>query len=165
MPKQKGGSPFTDSWFEMPFWILLFLIVVTLILLASFGIFNPKPPTPPSIRPTFIPGQTEHKPSFVINNAYMESLDSSYTFNAFFTANNWNSDYKLYARFVTDLNQITDFEKVKDPPRIFTYKIKSAKPPKTAYVEAYISYDDIPIGPTQKLDIDLTTLQVSQHSS
>ena len=40
MAKQRGGSPFTDSWFEMPFWILLFLLVVTVILLWKFGIFN-----------------------------------------------------------------------------------------------------------------------------
>lgn len=38
--RQKGGSPFTDSWFEMPFWILLFLIVVTIILVWHFGLFN-----------------------------------------------------------------------------------------------------------------------------
>ena len=40
MAKQRGGSPFTDSWFEMPFWILFFLLVVTVILLWKFGIFN-----------------------------------------------------------------------------------------------------------------------------
>lgn len=40
MAKQRGGSPFTDSWFEMPFWILFFLLVVTVILLWQFGIFN-----------------------------------------------------------------------------------------------------------------------------
>jgi hypothetical protein len=46
MAKQRGGSPFTDSWFEMPFWILFFLLVVTIILLWQFGIFNPTSVTP-----------------------------------------------------------------------------------------------------------------------
>jgi hypothetical protein len=44
MAKQRGGSPFTDSWFEMPFWILFFLLVVTVILLWQFGIFNKPAP-------------------------------------------------------------------------------------------------------------------------
>jgi hypothetical protein len=43
MPKQKGGYPFTDGWFEMPFWILLISGIITVIVLASLGIFNPKP--------------------------------------------------------------------------------------------------------------------------
>jgi hypothetical protein len=43
---QKGGSPFTDSWFEMPFWFLLFLIIVIGILVWQFGIFNKPLPIP-----------------------------------------------------------------------------------------------------------------------
>jgi len=153
MAKQRGGSPFTDSWFEMPFWFLLFLIVLTVVLLAAFGIFDPKiSQQASSVRPTFIPGQTEHKPTFVINKAYMESLDSTYVFHSFFTAKNWTHEYELYARFVTDLNQITEFEKV-DPPVKYMYKIKSPKAPISAYVEAYISLNGVPTGPTQRLDI------------
>jgi hypothetical protein len=40
MAKQRGGSPFTDSWFEMPFWILFFLLVVAIILMWHFDVFN-----------------------------------------------------------------------------------------------------------------------------
>ena len=47
----KGGSPFTDSWFEMPFWILFFLMIVIAILIWQFKIFNP-PKIAPPIQPS-----------------------------------------------------------------------------------------------------------------
>ena len=55
MAKQRGGSPFTDSWFEMPFWFLFFLLIITVILLWQFGVFNK--PAPVAIA-KIIPGQT-----------------------------------------------------------------------------------------------------------
>jgi hypothetical protein len=59
MAKQRGGSPFTDSWFEMPFWILFFLLVVTVILLWQFGIFNkPAPVAPAKPVQAVLPGVT-----------------------------------------------------------------------------------------------------------
>lgn len=66
MPKQKGGYPFTDSWFEFPFWFL-FLIILIIIGLAASGIFNTKslPPSKP-----LLPGETWHQPEFDITNAY-----------------------------------------------------------------------------------------------
>jgi len=52
MAKQRGGSPFTDSWFEMPFWFLFFLLIVTVILLWQFDVFNkPAPVAPAKIIP------------------------------------------------------------------------------------------------------------------
>ena len=163
MAKQRGGSPFTDSWFELPFWILFFLLVVSITLLWNYGIFTKSVPV--AIAKPVIPGQAKHAPTFTIDKAYMEGLDSTYIFHSFFTVHNWTHKYELYARFVTDLNQATTFEKVTDPHHSFTYKIKSTKVPSTAYVEAYISLNDIPIGPTQRLDLDMSTQPASQSSS
>jgi hypothetical protein len=71
MPKQKGGSPFTDSWFEMPFWILLFLIIITLILLWQFGIFNKPVAIAQPVKGTFVPV----KPNIAQPELTIEEID------------------------------------------------------------------------------------------
>lgn len=64
---KKGGSPFTDSWFEMPFWILFFLLVVICILLWQFGIFNIKK-TIPLLKPQ------------VVLQPILELIDTNYNY-------------------------------------------------------------------------------------
>jgi hypothetical protein len=81
----KGGSPFTDSWFEMPFWILLLLVSIIGILIWKFGVFNkPLPPISSSGKIVLNSGHIE-EPTLdikdVLYNASSNSVKVEYSTN------------------------------------------------------------------------------------
>lgn len=147
MPKQKGGYPFTDSWFEFPFWIL-FLIILIVIGLAVGGIFNSKsiPPSKP-----LISGQTWHQPEFDITNAYMENNEAVITY----VTNQPYQGLKVKLRLVDG--------KTNNPWQDFSIGTKTVRiQPKNLTllglsVEGYIDYEGTPVTPVTSVPVTKDT--------
>ena len=155
MPKQKGGYPFTDSWFEFPFWIL-FLIILIIIGLAAGGIFNTKsnslPPKP------IIPGETWHQPEFDITNAFMENGEAVITYVT-------NKPYKgleVKLRLVDTKtnNPWQDYsmgtKTIRLQPRNLNLELLS--------VEGYIDYENTPVTPIRSLPVTKDSKTTSTDS-
>lgn len=142
MPKQKGGYPFTDSWFEFPFWFL-FLIILIIIGLAASGIFNTKslPPSKP-----LLPGETWHQPEFDITNAYMENNEAVITY----VSNNPYHGLKVKLRLVYgDKNdEWKDFS-----IGTKTIRLQPRNPSSVLNVEGYIDYQDTPVTPIRSAPV------------
>jgi hypothetical protein len=167
MAKQRGGSPFTDSWFEMPFWILFFLLIVTVILLWQFGIFN-KPPVSPGPDPD--PGPTPG-PTPGPATLYAVDLLGSYfgppvgigpeRFSYTVTANfaRWNDpNAVLNLQLVTDGVAGTYFqipwEDPRYPPPEMVQQFPKGTPiPKSVSVNAYLSVKGIAATPISSFNI------------
>jgi hypothetical protein len=176
MAKQRGGSPFTDSWFEMPFWFLFFLLIVTVILLWQFGIFN-KPAPPPVAPKQILPGQTHKPPSFVISDAsgwYLPAQKSnhidSYHIDSFFTTTNFSpSDYTIMVRSVSNIDTNPEFTPVQTTSSTtsgWTHNYISPNlDPTSIYLEAYISYQGVAITPTQRRYVTPVTQPGARNSS
>ena len=154
MPKQKGGYPFTDSWFEFPFWIL-FLIILIIIGLAAGGIFNTKsnslPPKP------IIPGETWHQPEFDITNAFMENGEAVITY----VSNNPYHGLKVKLRLLDD--------KTNNPWQDFSIGTKTIRlQPKNLSsvlnVEGYIDYENTPVTPITSMSITKDSKSSSTES-
>ena len=145
MPKQKGGYPFTDSWFEFPFWIL-FLIILIIIGLAVAGIFNTKSTPSPPPKP-IIPGETWHQPEFDITNAYMENGEAVITY----VTNKPYEGLKVKLRLVDGdkKDEWKDFsigtKTIRLQPRNLNLELLS--------VEGYISYEDTPVTPIKSIPV------------
>lgn len=155
MPKQKGGYPFTDSWFEFPFWVL-FLIILIFIGLAAGGIFNTKSNPSPSPKP-LIPGQTWHQPEFDITNAFMENGEAVITY----VTNNPYHGLKVKLRLVDD--------KTNNPWQDFSIGTKTIRlQPKNLSsvlnVEGYIDYENTPVTPITSMPITKDSKSSSTES-
>ena len=154
MPKQKGGYPFTDSWFEFPFWFL-FLIVLIIIGLAASGIFNTKslPPSKPLIL-----SEKWHQPEFDITNAFMENGEAVITY---VTTNPYHG-LKVKLRLVDD--------KTNNPWQEFSIGTKSIRlQPKNLNlvglsVEGYIDYENTPVTPITSMPITKDSKSSSTES-
>jgi hypothetical protein len=149
MPKQKGGYPFTDSWFEFPFWIL-FIIILIIIGLAAGGIFNPtsSPPSPPK---PLIPGQIWHRPEFDITNAFMENGEAVITY----------ATNQPYQGLIVKLRLVDG--KTNNPWQDFSIGTKTIRlQPKNLSsvglsVEGYIDYEGTPVTPISSVPITKDT--------
>jgi hypothetical protein len=145
MPKQKGGYPFTDSWFEFPFWVL-FLIILIIIGLAAGGIFNSKssPPSPPK---PLIPGQTWHQPEFDITNAFMENNEAVITY----VSNKPYEGLKVKLRLVNEdkNDEWKDFSIGTKTIRLQPRNLSSLG----LSVEGYIDYEGTPVTPVTSLPV------------
>jgi len=149
MPKQKGGYPFTDSWFEFPFWIL-FIIILIIIGLAAGGIFNPtsSPPSPPN---PLIPGQIWHRPEFDITNAFMENGEAVITY----------ATNQPYQGLIVKLRLVDG--KTNNPWQDFSIGTKTIRlQPKNLSsvglsVEGYIDYEVTPVTPISSVPITKDT--------
>jgi len=153
MPKQKGGYPFTDSWFEFPFWFL-FLIILIIIGLAAGGIFNTKS-SPPS-KPLIL-SEKWHQPEFDITNAFMENGEAVITY---VTTNPYHG-LKVKLRLVDD--------KTNNPWQEFSIGTKSIRlQPKNLSsvlnVEGYIDYENTPVTPITSMSITKDSKSSSTES-
>ena len=154
MPKQKGGYPFTDSWFEFPFWIL-FIIILIIIGLAAAGIFNTKSTPPPK---PIIPGETWHQPEFDITNAYMENGEAVITY----VTNKPYDGLTVKLRLVDDKtnNPWQDFsigtKTIRLQPRNLNLELLS--------VEGYISYEDTSVTPIKSIPVTKDATSSSNES-
>ena len=153
MPKQKGGYPFTDSWFEFPFWFL-FLIILIIIGLAAGGIFNTKS-SPPS-KPLIL-SEKWHQPEFDITNAFMENGEAVITY---VTTNPYHG-LKVKLRLVDD--------KTNNPWQEFSIGTKSIRlQPKNLSsvlnVEGYIDYENTPVTPITSMPITKDSKSSSTES-
>lgn len=143
MPKQKGGYPFTDSWFEFPFWFL-FLIILIIIGLVAGGIFNTKSSPPP--KPLML-SEKWHQPEFDITNAFMENGEAVITY----VSNNPYHGLKVKLRLVDD--------KTNNPWQEFSIGTKTIRlQPKNLNlvglsVEGYIDYENTPVTPITSIPI------------
>lgn len=143
MPKQKGGYPFTDSWFELPFWVL-FLIILIIIGLAAGGIFNTKSSLPPK---PLILSEKWHQPEFNITNAFMENGEAVITY----VSNNPYHGLKVKLRLVDN--------KINNPWQEFSTgtKIVRIQPKNLSSlglsVEGYIDYENTPVTPITSIPI------------
>jgi PAB1-binding protein PBP1 len=155
MPKQKCGYPFTDSWFEFPFWVL-FLIILIVIGLAVGGIFNSK--SIPSQPKPIISGQTWHQPEFDITNAYMENGEAVITY----VSNKPYEGLKVKLRLV-------DGDK-KDEWKDFSIGTKTIRlQPKNLNsvgisVEGYIDYENTPVTPITSIPVTKDAKSTSNQS-
>uniref|UniRef100_A0A6C0LCS9 Uncharacterized protein n=1 Tax=viral metagenome TaxID=1070528 RepID=A0A6C0LCS9_9ZZZZ len=153
MPKQKGGYPFTDSWFEFPFWFL-FLIILIIIGLTAGGIFNTKS-SPPS-KPLIL-SEKWHQPEFDITNAFMENGEAVITY---VTTNPYHG-LKVKLRLVDD--------KTNNPWQEFSIGTKSIRlQPKNLSsvlnVEGYIDYENTPVTPITSMPITKDSKSSSTES-
>jgi hypothetical protein len=153
MPKQKGGYPFTDSWFEFPFWFL-FLIILIIIGLTAGGIFNTKS-SPPS-KPLIL-SEKWHQPEFDITNAFMENGEAVITY----VSNNPYHGLKVKLRLVDD--------KTNNPWQEFSIGTKSIRlQPKNLSsvlnVEGYIDYENTPVTPITSMSITKDSKSSSTES-
>jgi hypothetical protein len=143
MPKQKGGYPFTDSWFEFPFWVL-FLIILIIIALALGGIFNPKalPPSKPLILT-----EKWNQPEFDITNAFMENGEAVITY----VSNQPYQGLKVKLRLVGgDKNdEWKDFSIGTKTIRLQPRNLNSL----ALSVEGYIDYEGTPVTPVTSVPI------------
>lgn len=153
MPKQKGGYPFTDSWFEFPFWFL-FLIILIIIGLVAGGIFNTKSLPPPK---PLLPGEIWHQPEFDITNAYMENNEAVITY----VSNNPYNDLKVKLRLVDD--------KTNNPWQDFsigtkTIRLQPKNPSSVLNVEGYIDYENTPVTPIKSVPVTKDSKTTSTES-
>ena len=154
MPKQKGGYPFTDSWFEFPFWIL-FIIILIIIGLAAAGIFNTKSTPPPK---PIIPGETWHQPEFDITNAYMENAEAVITYVT----------NKPYDGLTVKLRLVDG--KTNNPWQDFSIGTKTIRlQPKNLSsvgisVEGYIDYENTPVTPITSVPVRKDAKSTSNQS-
>ena len=154
MRKQKGGYPFTDSWFEFPFWFL-FLIILIVIGLAAGGIFNSK--SIPLSKP-LISGQTWHQPEFNITNAYMENNEAVITYVT----------NQPYQGLIVKLRLVDG--KTNNPWQDFsigtkTVRIQSKNPSSIGLsVEGYIDYQGTPVTPVTNVPVTKDAKNISSNS-
>jgi hypothetical protein len=143
MPKQKGGYPFTDSWFEFPFWVL-FLIILIIIGLAAGGIFNIKSPSQPK---PLISGKTWHQPEFDITNAFMENNEAVITY----VTNQAYEGLKVKLRLVggDKIDEWKDFSIGTKTIRLQPRNLNSL----ALSVEGYIDYEGTPVTPVTSVPI------------
>jgi hypothetical protein len=157
MAKQRGGSPFTDSWFEMPFWFLFFLIIITVILLWHFGIFTKTAPV--AIAKPVLPGVSRQG---VLN--ILEAIQSEDGLSAevtYFTKDAPHGS-KVMMRLINTGHdgRFSEFP-ISDKHTTVTVKTRIGNLQLKHSLEAYISLNDTPLTPVQTVP----TQQVSQSSS
>jgi hypothetical protein len=160
MPKQKGGSPFTDSWFEMPFWILLFLIIITLILLWQFGIFNKR--DPPVIA-KIIPGVTRQG---VLNILEVVEGHDEISAKVTYSTPNAPDGAKVMFRIVDTITdrRFSEFHTSEKPVTVHV-SAGIGNPTTNQSIEGYLSLNGTPITPVESVPVRIIIQQVSQHSS
>jgi hypothetical protein len=148
MAKQRGGSPFTDSWFEMPFWFLLFLIIITVILLWQFGIFNK--PVPPAIA-KIIPGVQQQGILTIVEAIQSEDALSAQV--TYFTKDAPHGA-KVMFRIVDMMapRQYSEFHTSEKPETVHV-SAGIGNPRTNQSIEGYLSLNDTPITPVESVPV------------
>jgi hypothetical protein len=152
MAKQRGGSPFTDSWFEMPFWFLLFLIIITVILLWQFGIFNK--PVPPAIT-KIIPGVQQQGVLTIVEA--IQSEDSRSAQVTYFTKDAPHGA-KVMLRLIHTGNDgnFSEFP-TSDKHKTVIVKTRIGHLKLIHSLEGYLSLNDTPLTPVQTISTQQAT--------
>jgi hypothetical protein len=150
MAKQRGGSPFTDSWFEMPFWFLFFLLIITVILLWQFGIFN-KPvaiaqPVQAILKPV-LPGVQQQGVLTIVEA--IQSQDGLSAEVTYFTKNT-PQGAKVMLRLIHTGNDgaFAEFP-TSEKHTTVTVKTRIGKLQLRHSLEGYLSLNDTPLSPVQ----------------
>lgn len=157
MAKQRGGSPFTDSWFEMPFWILFFLLVVAIILMWHFDVFN-KPAVAQPVK-SIIPG-VQRQGVLTIVEA-IQSQDGRSAEVTYFTKDAPHGA-KVMMRLIHTGNDggFAEFP-TSEKHNTVTVRTRIGNLQLKHSLEAYISLNDTPLTPKQTVP----TQQDAQKSS
>lgn len=146
MAKQRGGSPFTDSWFEMPFWFLFFLLIISIILLWNYGIFNK--PAPPAIA-KIIPGVTRQG---VLN--ILEVVEGHDKVSAKVTYSTPNAPHGAKVMFrIVDMmapRRYSEFNTSEKPETVHV-SAGIGNPRTNQSIEGYLSLNDTPLTPVQNV--------------
>lgn len=146
MAKQRGGSPFTDSWFELPFWILLFLLVVTVILLWKFGIFN-KPVAIAQPVKSILPGVSQQGVLTIVEA--IQSQDALSAEVTYFTKNT-PQGAKVMMRLIHTGNDGAFVEfPISEKHKTVNVKTRIGNLQLKHSLEAYLSLNDTPLTPLQ----------------
>ena len=146
MAKQRGGSPFTDSWFEMPFWILFFLLIVTVTLLWHYGIFN-KPVAIAQPVKAILPGVQQQGVLTIVEA--IQSEDSRSAQVTYFTKNApHGANVMLRLIHTGNDGPFSEFP-VSDKHTTVTVKTRIGHLKLIHSLEGYLSLNDTPLTPVQ----------------
>jgi len=160
MAKQRGGSPFTDSWFEMPFWFLFFLLIITVILLWQFGVFNK--PAPVAIA-KIIPGVNRQG---VLNIHEVVQGHDLISAKVTYSTPDAPHGAKVMFRIVDTITdrQYTEFHTSNKP---ITVQVSAGIGNSTTNqsVEGYLSLNGTPLTPVESVPVRIFIRQASQNSS
>lgn len=157
MAKQRGGSPFTDSWFEMPFWILFFLFIISGILLWHFGVFS-KPVAIAQPVKSILPGVSQQGVLTIVEAIQSQDGSAEVTY---FTKNT-PQGAKVMMRLIHTGNDGAFVEfPVSEKHMTVTVKTRIGNLQLKHSLEAYISLNDTPLTPVQIVP----TQQGAQKSS
>jgi hypothetical protein len=156
MAKQRGGSPFTDSWFEMPFWILFFIFVIAIVLVWHFDFSTPAVAQPVK---SILPG-VQRQGVLTIVEA-IQSQDGLSAEVTYFTKEAPHGA-KVMMRLIHTGNDggFSEFP-TSEKHKTVTVKTRIGNLQLKHSLEAYISLNDTPLTPVQTVP----TQQVSPPSS
>lgn len=159
MAKQRGGSPFTDSWFEMPFWFLFFLLVVTVTLLWQYGIFNK--PAPVAIA-KIIPGVTRQG---VLNIHEVVQGHDLISAKVTYSTPDAPHGAKVMFRIVDTITdrQYTEYNTSNKPITVLV-TTDIGNPTTNQSVEGYLSLNGTPLTPVESVPVRIIQ-QASRNSS
>jgi hypothetical protein len=158
MAKQRGGSPFTDSWFEMPFWILFFLLIVTVTLLWHYGVFSKSVAIAQPVK-SILPGVTQQGVLTIVEA--IQSEDGLSAEVTYFTKNAPHGA-KVMLRLIHTGNdgRFVEFP-ISEKHKTVTVKTRIGHLQLKHSLEAYLSLNDTPLTPVQTVP----TQQGAQKSS
>lgn len=146
MAKQRGGSPFTDSWFEMPFWILFFLFIISGILLWHFGVFS-KPVAIAQPVKSILPGVSQQGVLTIVEA--IQSQDGLSAEVTYFTKNT-PQGAKVMMRLIHTGNDGAFVEfPISEKHKTVTVKTRIGNLQLKHSLEAYLSLNDTPLTPVQ----------------
>lgn len=149
MAKQRGGSPFTDSWFEMPFWFLFFLLIILIILLWHFGVFN-KPAVAQPVK-SILPGVTRQG---VLNILEVVEGDDMISANVTYSTPDAPHGAKVMFRIVDMLaaRRYSEFNTSNEPKTVHV-SAGIGNPTTNQSIEGYLSLNGTPITPVQNVPV------------
>ena len=146
MAKQRGGSPFTDSWFEMPFWILFFLFIVSGILLWHFGIFNKSVAIAQPVKGTVVNSKIA-QPELKILEVLPQSdaMSVKVTYSTRYTTQGQNVSIRMYDEDDFNPNGATPFKNFPTGKHTVTVENRTPAPNKHFLLESVITsgYDSV----------------------
>jgi hypothetical protein len=145
MAKQRGGSPFTDSWFEMPFWFLFFLLIILIILLWHFGVFN-KPAVAQPVK-SILPGVQQQGVLTIVEAIQSEDALSAQV--TYFTKNTPHGA-KVMLRLIHTGNDghFSEFP-ISEKHKTVIVRTRIGHLKLIHSLEGYLSLNDIPLTPVQ----------------
>jgi len=159
MAKQRGGSPFTDSWFEMPFWILFFLLVISITLMWQYGIFNKTPVAIAKI----IPGIKQQGVLTILEAVQGVNLISA---KVTYSTKNAPHGSKVMFRIVDTITDRPYYAfSTSEKPESVQVTTDIGNPTTNQTIQGYLSLNDTPITPVQTVPVRIIQQGARNSSS